>query len=129
MKESDCKVTDSGSRVQRVLVQSVDKVEMDTVTLNEKKSENACEDEDHDFERVLAIPRNPHHSEIHRRNIRDKLLVEIDVRTIVTKNTMSVMAKLMITCRCEDERGEAVAEQRRYARCQEGLVIVAQAPE
>ena len=73
MKESDCKVTDSGSRVQRVLVQSVDKVEMDTVT----QSENACEDEDHDFERVLAIPRNPHHFEIHRRNIRDKLLVRL----------------------------------------------------
>ena len=64
MKESDCKVTDSGSRVQRVLIQSVDKVEKDTVTLNEEKSENAHGDEDHDVERVPAIPKNPRHSEI-----------------------------------------------------------------
>ena len=106
MKESDCKVTDSGSRVQRVLIQSVDKVEKDTVTLNEEKSENSCGDEDYDVQRVPAIPKNPYHSEIHRRNIRDNLRVEIDVRTIVTKNTLSVMAKLMITCRCEGQEAK-----------------------
>ena len=117
MKGSDCKVADCGSRVQRVLIQSVHKVEKDTVTLNEEKSENAYGDEDHDVERVPAIPKNPHHSEIHRRNIRDKLRVEIDVRTIIAKNTMSVMAKLKKTCRCEDEKGKAVAEKkRRYAK-------------
>ena len=60
----------------------------------------------HDVERVPAIPKNPHHSEIHRRNIRDKLRVESDVRTIITKNTMSVMAKLMIACRCEDQEAK-----------------------
>ena len=116
MKESDCKVTDCGSRVQRVLIQSVDKVESDTVTINEEKSDDLYGDEDHDVERIPAIPKNPHHSEIHRRNIRDKLRVETDVRTTITKNTMSVVAKLMITFRCEDGGGEAVAEQRRYAK-------------
>ena len=121
MKESDCKVTDCGSRVQRVLVQSVDKVEKGTVTLNEEKSENACGDEDHDVERVPAIPKNPHHSEIHRRNVRDKLRVETDVRTITTKNTMSVMAKLMIACRCEDQESKHLLNNadmpRRFGRC------------
>ena len=65
MKESDCKVIDCGSRVQRVQIQSVDKVEKDTVTFSKEKSENACGDEDHDVKRVPAIPRNLHHSEIH----------------------------------------------------------------
>ena len=75
------------------------------------------------FPRIRITPR------FIRRNIRDKLRVEIDVRTIITKNTMSVMAKLMVACRCENERGESVAEQRRYDRCHEGLGVVAQAPE
>ena len=59
MKESDCKVTDCGSRVQRVLIQSVDKMEKDTITLNEEKSDNAYGDEDHDvgFPRIRTTPR------------------------------------------------------------------------
>ena len=32
--------------------------------------------------------------------------MEIDVRTIITENTMSVVAKLMIACRCEDQEAK-----------------------
>ena len=50
-------------------------------------------DKDHDVELVTATHWNPHHSETYRRNTRDRLHVEIDVRTTTTKDT-SVMAKL-----------------------------------
>ena len=52
-------------------------------------------DKDHDAELVTATHMNPHHSETNRRNTRDRLHVEIDVRTTTAKDTTSVMAKLM----------------------------------
>ena len=93
MIESGCKV-DPGSRVQRVLNRSDCKVEKDTVILDEVKGEISHVVEGHDVERGTAILKNPHRYEIYRRNTRDKLRVEIDVRIVVTKEMMSAMVKL-----------------------------------
>ena len=64
-------------------------------------------DKDHDVELVTATHLNPHHSETYRRNTRDRLHVEIDVRT--TKD-MSGMAKHM---GATEEPTSGVTEHRR----------------
>ena len=82
MKESDYQLTDYGSRVQRVLIMSAE--QRRTQSLSMRRGVKTCTgDKDH-----------PHHSETYRRNTRDRLHVEIDVRTTTAKDT-SVMAKLM----------------------------------
>ena len=65
-KGSSCKVMDP--HVQRVLIGSDGEVKEDTVTLNEEKGH------------IPSILKNPHRYQIYRRNIRDKLRVEIGVR-------------------------------------------------
>ena len=87
--ESDCKVFDPGPRVQRVLTWSDCSVESDAATLIGVV-------EGRDLEPVAAILENPHSFEIYRRNARNKLRAEIDVRTSVAKDAMSAR---VITCR------------------------------
>ena len=53
----------------------------DTVTLDEEKGEIAFMEEGHDVERVVATHKNPHRYEMYRRNVRDRLRVEIGVKT------------------------------------------------
>ena len=55
VKESACKVTDRGSRMERALTTSVGKVERD---INEKEGEVAFVEEGQDVERVTADSRN-----------------------------------------------------------------------
>ena len=94
MKESDYQLTDDGSRVQRVLIKSAE--QRRTQSLSMRRRVKTCTgDKDHDVELVTATHMNPHHSETYRRNTRDRLHVEIDVRTTTAKDTTSVMAKLM----------------------------------
>ena len=95
VKESDCKVTDCSSYVQRVLTKSDGKVEKDTITLHEEKGEITYVDEGHDVEHVTAIHKNFFRHEIYKRNTRDKLRVKIGVRIIVAKNSMSELVKLV----------------------------------
>ena len=52
-------------------------MEEDTVTLNEEKGEIACVDGGHDVEQIPSILENPRHCEIDRRNIRDKLRMDM----------------------------------------------------
>ena len=85
------------------------KVEMDTVTLNEEKDENTYGDEGHAVELVTGTHKNPHYAKVYRRNTRDRLHVEIDVRTSTAEDTKSTMAKLMgtaeeSTCGVTDHR-------------------------
>ena len=56
VKESDCKVTDGGSHVQRVLTESDDKVEKVLVALVEEKGETTYVDEGRDVERDSQAP-------------------------------------------------------------------------
>ena len=70
-------------------------MEKDTVTLNEEEGEDTHGDKDHAVELVAGTHRNPHNSEVHRRKTRDRLHVDIDVRTTTAKDTMSVMARLV----------------------------------
>ena len=70
-------------------------MEKDTVTLNEEEGKDAYGDKDRAVEIVTGTHKNPHYSEVHRRKTRDRLRVEIDVRTTTAKDTMSVMARLM----------------------------------
>ena len=72
---------------------------MDTVTLNEEKDENTYGD-----------TRSPHYAKVYRRNTRDRLHVEIDVRTSTAEDTMSTMAKLMGTA---EESTSGVTDHRR----------------
>ena len=65
------------------------------LALNEEEGEDTYGDEDHAVELVTGTHKNPHYSEVHRRETRDRLRVEIDVRTTTAKDTMSVMARLM----------------------------------
>ena len=96
MKESDHQLTDDGSRVQRVLIKSAEQKRR-THSLSMRRRVKTCTgDKDHDVELVTATHMNPHHSETYRRNTRDRLHVEIDVRTTTAKDTTSVMAKLMV---------------------------------
>ena len=67
---------------------------MDTVTINEEEGEETYGDEDHAVELVTGTHKNPHYSKVYRRNTRDKLHVEIDVRTTTDEDTMSAVAKL-----------------------------------
>ena len=64
---------------------------MDTVTLNEEEGEETFGDEDRAFELVTGTHKNPHYSEVYRRNTRDRLHVKTDVRTITAEDTMSAM--------------------------------------
>ena len=94
MKESDFQLTDYGSRVQRVLIKTAE--QRRTQSLSMRRGVKTCTgDKDHDVELVTATHLNPHHSETYRRNTRDRLHVEIDVRTTTAKDTTSVMANLM----------------------------------
>ena len=61
----------------------------------EREGKITIVEEKHYVERVTAILKNPHHSEIYRRNIRDKLRVELTVRTVAAKAMMPAMAKLV----------------------------------
>ena len=70
-------------------------MEKDTVTLNEEKGEDTCGDKDRAVELVTGTHKNPHYSEVHWRQTRDRLHVEIDMRTTTAKDTTSVMARLM----------------------------------
>ena len=88
---------DDGSRVQQVLIKSAE--QRRTQSLSMRRREKTCTgDKDHDVELFTATHMNPHHSETYRRNTRDRLHVEIDVRTTTAKDTTSVMAKLMHGC-------------------------------
>ena len=80
-KVSDCKVTDCGSHMQRVISKFDGEVDKDTVTLDEEKGEIAFIEEGHDVERVAATHKNPHRYEMYRRNVRDRLRMEIGVKT------------------------------------------------
>ena len=78
-------MTDCGSHEQRVLHRSDCKVEKDTVTFDEEKGDITYVDEGHDVEHVTAILKYPYRHEVYRRNVRDKLQVEITMRTAVPK--------------------------------------------
>ena len=60
---------------------------MDTLTLNEEEGEEAYGDEDHAVELVTGTRENPHYSKVYRRNTRDRLHVEIDVRTSTAEDS------------------------------------------
>ena len=81
---------------------------MDTVTLNEEEGEETYGDEDHAVKLVTGTHKNQ--SKVYRRNTRDKLHVEIDVRTTTAEDTMSAMAKLMGTT---EELTSGVTDHRR----------------
>ena len=66
-----------------------------TVTLNEEKDDNTDRGEDHAVELVTGTYKNPHYSMVYRRNTRDRLHVEIDMRPTTAEDTMSALAKLM----------------------------------
>ena len=66
---------------------------MDTVTLNDEEGEETYGDEDHAVELVTRTHKNPHNSKVYRRNTRDRLHVEIDVRTTTAEDTMSATAR------------------------------------
>ena len=83
---------------------------MDTATLNEEEGEETYGDEDHAVEFVTGTHKNPHNSKIYLRNTRDRLHLEIDVRTTTAEDTMSAMAKLMNTT---EESTSGVTEHRR----------------
>ena len=70
---------------------------MDIVTLNEEEGEETYGNGDHAVELVTGTYKNPHCSKVYRRNTRDRLHVQIDVRTTAAEDTMSAMAKLMGT--------------------------------
>ena len=93
------------------------KVEMDTVTLNEEKDENTCGDEGHAVEFVTGTHMNPHYAKVYRRNTRDRLHVEIDVRTSTAEDTMPIMANLMGTA---EESTSSVTDHRRIHATRRG---------
>ena len=78
--ESDCKVTDCGSHVQRVLTRSSVKVRQDI----DSRWREGCN----------PILENPYRFEIHQKNIRDKMRVEVGVRSVVAKDPVLAMVKL-----------------------------------
>ena len=80
MKESDYQLTDCGSRVQRVLFRSAEQRRAQSLSMR-RGMKTRTGDKDHNVELVTATHLNPHHSETYRRNTRDRLHVEIDVRT------------------------------------------------
>ena len=90
---------------------------MDTVALNEEEGEETYVDEDHAVELVVGTYKNPHNSKVYRRNTRDRLHVEIDVRTITAEDTMSAMAKLMGTTQ---ESTSGVTDHRRIPATSRG---------
>ena len=96
VKESDCKVTDYDSHVQRVLTRSDCRVEADIVTLVEEKGEALFVVEGHDVERVTAKLKNPHCSEIYRRNARDKLRTLTDAASEMVK----LVGRLKVDVQC-----------------------------
>ena len=51
-------------------------------------------EEGHDVERVAAILENPYRFEIYQKDIRDKMRVEVGVRSVVAKDRVSAMVKL-----------------------------------
>ena len=59
VKGSDCKVTDCGSHVQRVLTRIDGKVEKHIVALNEEKGEITFVEGGHDVERVTVVFEEP----------------------------------------------------------------------
>ena len=85
VKESDCKVTDYGSHVQRVLTRTGGNVEKHIVTLNEEKGEVtfvegnmtsarvmlAMEIEESTFISRLVVPHSEQHSPVHCENVQD----------------------------------------------------------
>ena len=58
-----------------------------------KKDDNTYGDEGHAVELVTGTHKNPHYSKVYGRNTRDRLHVEIDVRTTTADDMMSAMAK------------------------------------
>ena len=78
--------------MERLIEQA--KWKKDTVTMKRRVKTRAG-DEDHAVELVTGTHKNPRSSEVHRRKSRDRLHVEIDVRTTTAKDTMSVMARLV----------------------------------
>ena len=91
VRESDCEVTDCGSHVQHALTRSEGKVEKDIVALDEGKGEITFVEESHDVERVAAILKNLHCNEIYQSSVCDKMRVEFGGRTIVAKDTLSMV--------------------------------------
>ena len=88
-----------------------------TATPNEEKDENTYGDEGHAVELVTGTHKNPHHSKVCRRNTRDRLHGEIDVRTTTAEDTMSAMAKLMGTA---EESTSGVTDHRRIHATRHG---------
>ena len=70
-------------------------MEKDTVNLNEEKGEETYGDEDHAVELVTGTHKNPHYPKVYQRHTRDRLHVEIDVRSTTAEDTKSAMANLM----------------------------------
>ena len=104
--ESDCKVTDYGTHVQRILTGIDGKVKKHVVTLEEEKGEIPFVEGGH----VAAILKNPCCCEIYRRNARDKLRAEIDVHaasemvklaTEIEKSTFDVVQH-GLACWCQE---------------------------
>ena len=93
MKESDRKVTDRSTCLQHALT-PYGRTEEDIVTVDEDNGPDTHVDEGHDAEHITATHKDLNDYETYRRNVRDKLQVEIGVPTAVAKNTMSAMAKL-----------------------------------
>ena len=92
MKESDYQLTDHGSRLQRVLLKSAE--QRRTQSPSTRRGVKTCTgDMDHDVELVTATHLNPHHSETYRRNTRDRLHMEIDVRTTTAKDTSQTYSR------------------------------------
>ena len=91
VKESCCKVLNPGSRVQRVLTRSDRNAEWNTVTLIEEKREITFVEEGLEVERVAAILRNLHCNEIYQCRVCDKMRLEFGGRTIVAKDTLSMV--------------------------------------
>ena len=70
-------------------------MEKDTVTLNEEEGEDTYGDEGHAVELVTPDSQESTLLRGSRRKSRERLHVEIDVRTTTAKDTMSVMARLI----------------------------------
>jgi len=92
--QSNFKITDCGSHVERVVQRLGCKEERDRVTLNEEGGEVSYGEEGAGVERVVAILKNPLRYEIYQRNVRDKMRVEWSLPCDVAQKTMSRMVKL-----------------------------------
>jgi len=92
--QSNLKITDCGSHVERVVQRSGCKEERDRVTVNEEKGEVSYCEEGAGVERVAAILKNPFRYEVYQRNVRDKMRVEWALPCDVAQNTMSRMVGL-----------------------------------